>query len=151
MYIQNGILNILESTVLAFCNQLAKAANAQLGTNISVVLFDTAPEEEELPKTDVIGSYNLEFKLDSHFIDGTFLLGVATLNDPSLFRLRQITSFVLDEVMPEKTIQLYNAEGVPILGNLIIMEDVTVLPTNKDSKSRAARFIGVPFKCTRTT
>ena len=138
MYIQNGILNILESTVLAFCNQLAKAANLQLSTNISVVLFDTAPEEEELPKTDVIGSYNLEFKLDSHFIEG-------------IFRLRQITSFVLDEVMPEKTIQLYNADGVPILGNLIIMEDVTVLPTNKDSKSRAARFIGVPFKCTRTT
>ena len=43
MYIQNGILNILESTVLAFCNQLAQAANAQLNTNLSVVLFDTAP------------------------------------------------------------------------------------------------------------
>ena len=37
-----------------------------------------------------------------------------------------------------------------ILGNLIIMEDVSVLPTNKDSKSRASRFIGIPFKCTRT-
>lgn len=150
MYIQNGILNILESTVLAFCNRLKDTANAQLNTNLSVVLFDTAPEEEELPKTDLIGSYNLEFKVDSHFIDGTFLLGVSTLNDPSLFRLRQITSFVLDECLPEKTIQLYNADGNPILGNLVILDEVSVLPTNKDSKLRAARFIGIPFKCTRT-
>lgn len=38
MYIQNGILNILESTVLAFCNQLAQAANAQLITRYALCI-----------------------------------------------------------------------------------------------------------------
>lgn len=150
MYIQNNILNILESTVLAFCNQLKQAVNTQLGHNLEIVLFDTAPEEEELPNSDVIGPYNLEFEVDSHFITGTFLLGISTLNDPSLFRLREISSFMLDTVLPESKIQLYNAEGTPILGNLVVMDKVTILPTNKNSKSRAARFIGVPFSCTRT-
>lgn len=148
MYIPNGILSILESSTLAYCNRIAQAMNTQLGLDFEVVLFDAYAENEPLPEKDLIGVYRLEFELDSHFIKGSFLLGVATLNDPQLFRLRKASSFVLDQVKPEMKINLVTENGDPVLGNLIIMDGVAVLPV--EGNTRPAKFFGIHFNSTAT-
>lgn len=148
MYIPNGILSILESSTLAYCNQIAQAINTQLGFDFEVVLFDAYAENEPLPEKDIIGVYRLEFELDSHFIKGSFLLGVSTLNDPQLFRLRKVSSFVLDQVKPQKTISLVTEDGQPVAGNLVIMDGVAVLPV--EGNTRPAKFFGIHFNSTAT-
>lgn len=148
MYIPNGILSILETSTLAYCNQIAQAINTQLGFNFEVVLFDAYAENEPLPEKDIIGIYRLEFELDSHFIKGSFLLGVSTINDPQLFRLRKVSSFVLDQVKPQKTISLVTEDGQPVVGNLVIMDGVAVLPV--EGNTRPAKFFGIHFNSTAT-
>ena len=148
MYIPNNILSILETSTLAYCNQIAQAINAQLNLDFEVVLFDAYAENEPLPEKDIIGIYRLEFELDSHFIKGSFLLGVSTINDPQLFRLRKVSSFVLDQVKPQKTISLVTEDGQPVVGNLVIMDGVAVLPV--EGNTRPAKFFGIHFNSTAT-
>lgn len=150
MLYANGIMNVLETSILAYAKNLADMCNAQLSTDIEVVYLDAFVEEEELPLKDVLGTLQLEFNADSHFIKGTFLIGISTLNDKGLFRLRNIASLLFDELKPEKEIPLLTPQGVRIEGCLKIMDGVSALGVEKGSSTRSSRFFGIPFHCTRT-
>lgn len=149
MLIGNGLLNIIESSLLARSKALADAINGTLGYSVKSVLFDNYSMESKLPQQDVIGCWRLEFEVDEHIISGTFLLTVSTLNDSGLFRLRNIASLVFDEMKPMQEFNLYQPDGVQVEGTIIVMNGVKMLPVEKGDE-RPAKTFGIPFKCTRT-
>lgn len=149
MLIGNGLLNIIESSLLARSKALADAINGTLGYNVKSVLFDDYSVESELPQQDVIGCWQIEFEVDEHVISGTFLLTISTLNDSGLFRLRNIASLVFDEMKPMQEFSLYQPDGTQVEGSIIIMNGVKLLPVEKGDE-RPAKTLGLPFKCTRT-
>jgi len=149
MLIGNGLLNIIESSLLAHSKALAGAINGTLGYNVKSVLFDDYTLEERLPEQDIIGCWQLEFEVDEHIISGTFLLTLSTLNDAGLFRLRNAASLVFDEIKPMQEFNLYQPDGTQVEGTIIVMNGVKMLPVEKGDE-RPAKTFAIPFKCTRT-
>jgi len=149
MLIGNGLLNIIESSLLAHSKALAGAINGTLGYNVKSVLFDDYTLEEKLPQQDIIGCWQLEFEVDEHIVSGTFLLTLSTLNDSGLFRLRNAASLVFDEIKPTREFNLYQPDGTQVEGTIIVMNGVKMLPVEKGDE-RPAKTFAVPFKCTRT-
>ena len=149
MLIGNGLLNIIESSLLAHSKALAGAINGTLGYNVKSVLFDDYTLEERLPEQDVIGCWQLEFEVDEHIVSGTFLLTLSTLNDSGLFRLRNAASLVFDEIKPTREFNLYQPDGTQVEGTILVMNGVKMLPVEKGDE-RPAKTFAIPFKCTRT-
>ncbi len=149
MLIGNGLLNIIESSLLAHSKALAGAINGTLGYNVKSVLFDDYTLEEKLPQQDIIGCWQLEFEVDEHIVSGTFLLTLSTLNDSGLFRLRNAASLVFDEIKPTREFNLYQPDGTQVEGTIIVMNGVKMLPVEKGDE-RPAKTFAIPFKCTRT-
>lgn len=149
MLIGNGLLNIIESSLLAHSKALAGAINGTLGYNVKSVLFDDYTLEERLPEQDIIGCWQLEFEVDEHIVSGTFLLTISTLNDSGLFRLRNAASLVFDEIKPTREFNLYQPDGTQVEGTIIVMNGVKMLPVEKGDE-RPAKTFAIPFKCTRT-
>jgi hypothetical protein len=149
MLIGNGLLNIIESSLLAHSKALAGAINGTLGYNVKSVLFDDYTLEERLPEQDIIGCWQLEFEVDEHIVSGTFLLTLSTLNDAGLFRLRNAASLVFDEIKPMQEFNLYQPDGTQVEGTIIVMNGVKMLPVEKGDE-RPAKTFAIPFKCTRT-
>lgn len=149
MLIGNGLLNIIESSLLAHSKALAGAINGTLGYNVKSVLFDDYTLEEKLPEQDIIGCWQLEFEVDEHIVSGTFLLTLSTLNDSGLFRLRNAASLVFDEIKPMQEFNLYQPDGTQVEGTIIVMNGVKMLPVEKGDE-RPAKTFAIPFKCTRT-
>ena len=149
MLIGNGLLNIIESSLLAHSKALAGAINGTLGYNVKSVLFDDYTLEERLPEQDIIGCWQLEFEVDDHIVSGTFLLTLSTLNDSGLFRLRNAASLVFDEIKPMQEFNLYQPDGTQVEGTIIVMNGVKMLPVEKGDE-RPAKTFAIPFKCTRT-
>jgi hypothetical protein len=149
MLIGNGLLNIIESSLLAHSKALAGAINGTLGYNVKSVLFDDYTLEERLPEQDIIGCWQLEFEVDEHIVSGTFLLTLSTLNDSGLFRLRNAASLVFDEIKPMQEFNLYQPDGTQVEGTIIVMNGVKMLPVEKGDE-RPAKTFAIPFKCTRT-
>jgi hypothetical protein len=149
MLIGNGLLNIIESSLLAHSKALAGAINGTLGYNVKSVLFDDYTLEERLPEQDIIGCWQLEFEVDEHIVSGTFLLTLSTLNDAGLFRLRNAASLVFDEIKPMQEFNLYQPDGTQVEGTIIVMNGVKMLPVEKGDE-RPAKTFAIPFRCTRT-
>ncbi len=149
MLIGNGLLNIIESSLLARSKALATAVNGTLGYNVKSVLFDDYTREEQLPEQDVIGCWQLELEVDEHIVSGTFLLTLSTLNDAGLFRLRNMTSLVFDEMTPTTEFGLFQPDGTQVEGTIIVLNGVRMLPVEKGDE-RPAKTLAIPFKCTRT-
>ncbi len=149
MLIGNGLLNIIESSLLAHSKALAGAINGTLGYNVKSVLFDDYTLEERLPEQDIIGCWQLEFEVDEHIVSGTFLLTLSTLNDSGLFRLRNAASLVFDEIKPMQEFNLYQPDGTQVEGTILVMNGVKMLPVEKGDE-RPAKTFAIPFKCTRT-
>ena len=149
MLIGNGLLNIIESSLLAHSKALAGAINGTLGYNTKSVLFDDYTLEEKLPAQDIIGCWQLEVEVDDHLLSGTFLLTLSTFNDAGLFRLRNAASLVFDEMKPMQEFNLYQPDGTQVDGTIIVMNGVKMLPVEKGDE-RPAKTFAIPFKCTRT-
>lgn len=149
MLIGNGLLNIIESSLLARAKALAGAINSTLGYNTKSVLFDDYTLEEKLPAQDIIGCWQLEVEVDDHLLSGTFLLTLSTFNDAGLFRLRNAASLVFDEMKPMQEFNLYQPDGTQVDGTIIVMNGVKMLPVEKGDE-RPAKTFAIPFKCTRT-
>ena len=149
MLVGNGLLNIVETSILARVKALAAGATLTLGSPIKAVLFDDYTFVETLPPQDLIGAWQIEAELDEHILSGTFLITVSTFNDEGCFRLRNIMSLIFDDMLPTTEFNLYQPDGTQVRGSIIIMNGVKVLPTEKGNE-RPAKTLALPFKCTRT-
>ena len=81
MLIGNGILNIVETSILARVKALAAGATLTLGYPVKAVLFDDYTFIETLPEQDLIGAWQVEAEVDEHLLSGTFLITVSTFKD----------------------------------------------------------------------
>lgn len=149
MLIGNGILNIVETSILARIKALATGATLTLGYPIKAVLFDDYTFIETLPEQDLIGAWQVEAEVDEHTLSGTFLITVSTFKDEGCFRLRNLLSLIFDDMLPMTEFGLYQPDGTSVKGSIIIMNGVKVLPVEK-GEERPAKTLALPFKCTRT-
>lgn len=114
------------------------------------VNFDSAADEELLPKADLIGPLALSIMLDDHLINGTVQIGYSSWADTNLFRLVERMDALLELLKPTCQIPLYDATGAAGVKGLLVVENGTRLMPVVVGKTRPVQFIGINFSSTLT-
>lgn len=134
----NSYLN-WHTSVLAIANQI-KSGLASISPDCQVIDADGAIEIGDMPDTDWIGIGDFEWMTDGQ-VAVHFTLVVSTFSDKGLFRLRDMTNYAVDQLLPTKKYPLVNAAGTPV-GTIEIERGTTVSPS-REVGSRPVRLIQV--------
>lgn len=103
--------------------------------------FDTVAEAHELPDGDLIGPAGLGLtEAESGIFEIVASVGVSTVNDPNLYRLRKMISKVYADLRPMKQIELYRHATTTPVGWAVIQGGTSITPINK-AASRALQFV----------
>jgi hypothetical protein len=139
------ILENLQVSLLRFCEDF-RLSYVPLGTFIN---FDAAPDEEQMPRTDVVGPMALTVEVDEHFIDGTVQIGISTYEDVNNFRLSKGMSNLLEKLLPSTALPVYDATSGAVLGKMVVKSPVRLMPVI-NGKTRPVQFIIFSFATTQT-
>jgi hypothetical protein len=131
------------ASILRFCRDFADEMRGQ-GYDIEVIDMDTAGEPGVWPKKDVIGPAEFNFTLNDGLIEVECAIGVSTLEDTNLFRMRDQLNRVLNKLIPGMRIKLLNASTGQTRG-LLVVRNGTQVAAPFQSNTRAVQGIMVSF------
>lgn len=103
--------------------------------------WDMVSEVHELPDTDLLGPAGIGMtESSSGIFELVFGIGIASVNDPNLSRLRRAASQVFADFRIGKTIPIYRNETAQPIGWAVIEAGTSVTPISK-SGSRPRQFV----------
>jgi hypothetical protein len=109
--------------------------------------WDAHAEIHELPSDDVlVGLSGVSLDHEYEEIRVVFGVGLATQNDPNLFKLRALTSHMYGAFFPETRVELYDKADIDAGGNItptdwmILTTPIEILPINR-AEIRNVQFI----------
>lgn len=104
--------------------------------------WDTVSEAHELPDNDLLGPAGLGFIDEGKFFTGVFSFGCSTVNDPNLFRLRQIVSSVYADFIPDDMVPMYRHLTGEAVSWMKVTPPVSVTPITR-AVTRPLQFVTV--------
>jgi hypothetical protein len=107
--------------------------------------FDTHADDNSVPKIDLIGTSGLALSSSAPFVDVEVMIGVSTLNDTNLLRLRELVARLFQRLQPTKTLDVFDYKTGEKIGNMIVQDGVRVLPVG-EGQSRPVQYVMVAFK-----
>jgi hypothetical protein len=147
----NVYLDAYNSVVRHLQNLLQVAQEQGLSDNIEFRDIDGHAEDAVLENIDYLFIKEFSGNIENHLRYWTFLVGISTFEDLNMFRHRSLLNFFIDRFLPLTTIQLYDSDtGKPSKGNLIVQDDLTVVPFSKYN-TRAVQYLSVGVASTETT
>ena len=109
----------IEASLLRFCANFGRAHG------LAPLNMDAFTDEAQWPEGDFIGFGELNIDI-TEFYDGQCAFMVSTVNDTNLFRMRDLTSKLLDLVLPNSSIPVVHATSGIELGSLFVKSGVRV-------------------------
>lgn len=103
--------------------------------------WDAHADISQIPETDVVGPAGIGLANEGKITQVVFSIGLATVADENLFRLRRMMSALYGQLQPEMTIPVYDTAGARASW-LVVKAPVTIAPVSK-SEIRAVQFISV--------
>lgn len=107
--------------------------------------LDTHADDNTVPKTDLIGTSGFSLSTNAPFVDVEVMIGVSTMNDTNLLRLRELVARLFQRLQPLQTIDVLDYKTGEKMGNMIVQDGVRVLPVG-GSQSRPLQYLMVAFK-----
>lgn len=133
--------NIVYSLVKKLIDDLPPEHNA------TYVDWDAHAEIHELPTDNtLVGLSGVSLDHEAEGIRVVFAIGMATQNDPNLFRLRALTSELYGAFFPETRVELYDKADIDAGGDItpadwmILTTPIEILPINR-AEIRNVQFI----------
>lgn len=94
-----------------------------------IVDFDILANEQSLTKFgDIIGLEDYSIVDEAGMFTVTARIGMSTINDQGLFRLREMTNTLFNMCGTNKMVPLFDAETDEPIGQMKFMEGTTALP-----------------------
>jgi hypothetical protein len=132
------IYSCICSSIIRFGETFRKANALPSATYFD---WDAHAQLSELPENDVVGPAGIGLSNEGKITQVVFSIGLATVGDANLFRLRKMMSQLYGELQPEMTIPVYDTTGTR-RSWLVVKSPVTIAPVSK-SEVRACQFISV--------
>jgi hypothetical protein len=146
----NNVLANAETSITRFATDMAEAmALAGLAT-LEYVELDARSElrDAELPGGDIIGVTQFSITEDDKIFPIHFMIGVSTVGDLNLFRLRAITNFIFNRLQSGAELTYYDVAASELAGDAVakswirVLPGSTLLPTSR-VETRPFRFVQV--------
>ena len=143
----NTLLLDLHSSLLKFVSTLSAEVSVVTSHGAGGLYFDAHTDDSTLPPGDQVGFAALEFELDSHFVEGSFLIGMVTETDTNLFRLLKGMNHILSKVVPGRTLAIIDADTGDEKGFMSIQDGTKLLPVSGKA-GKPTQLISVSFVTT---
>lgn len=142
----NNILENAEASCVKLCVDLAEAMQtASISTNVEYIELDARTElkDNEIPSTDILGLTQFSIaEVERGIWQIHFIIGISTLSDENLFRLRKMANFVFNRFPSGAQLTYYDAETAEAKSWIQVIPGTTQLPTHR-VETRPFRFIQV--------
>jgi hypothetical protein len=117
------------------------AALLSVSPGLQYLDWDSVSEVHELPDTDLLGPSGLGITEESSDMFQLVVgIGVCTVNDTNLMRLRKMASNVFADFRPTKTIPIYRRETASLVSWAVVEGGTSISPIVR-SGSRPRQFI----------
>ena len=120
----------IRASLLRFCSDF-KEAMALEGYSLTATNLDDFTDESQWPEGDFIGLAELNIDISENY-EAQLMFVISTDLDKNLFRMSELIKRLLDRVLPNSSIAVYDAETGEAVGNLFVANGVRVgspLPT----------------------
>lgn len=141
----NIYLNAEHSITKAVVDLVQEAKTANLSADIQYLEIDARKELDDgsLPPTDVMGITQFALaQQDQSLWMVHFMVGISTVNDTNLFRLRDLANLVFNRMQGGNTMDLYDSASGTKATWIYILPETASLPTHR-VETRPFRFIQV--------
>lgn len=102
--------------------------------------WDSVAEVHELPDADILGPAGLGLTEEDNMWQLVMSVGVSTVNDKDISRLRKLASKVFADFRPRKIVPIYRNETATEIGWAVVQSPVIITPVSRQA-SRALQFI----------
>lgn len=127
-------------SIKKLCVELAAEFQAD-GVSAPVLIdWDEHADIHELPTGDLIGPAGCGVTNDGSMMEVVMAIGVSTMDDKGLFKLRKMISRIYDRLSPEQKVTIYNAETALPVSWMVMASDTTVTPMTK-AETRPYQFV----------
>lgn len=142
----NNILENAEASCVKFAVDAGEAMKlAGISDNVGYIELDARTElkDNEIPAHDIIGLTQFSIsEIESHIWEVHFMIGLSTMADQNLFRLRAMANFIYNLVPAGAQLTFYDAETAEEKSWIHVLPGSTQLPTHR-VETRPFRFIQV--------
>lgn len=102
--------------------------------------WDEHADIHELPNGDLIGPAGCGITTDGSMTEVVFAIGVSTMDDKGLFKLRKMIARIYDRLAPENQIDIYDAATATRVTWMVMARDTSVTPMTK-AETRPYQFV----------
>lgn len=134
------------------CLSLIRYANEKIAAagvpDLQFIDWDAHANIFELPKgqVDLLGPAGVGMTDEGDFIEAVLSIGVSTINDRGLFRIRKLVSSVYADLRPEQQIPIYRAAttsqpGQPQRVGFLVMTSPCIISPMSRAETRSLQFV----------
>lgn len=134
----------LHASLLRVTKSLSTEIAAVTGQACGALYFDAYADDDTLPAGDHVGLSGLTFNMDSHIVEGSFMLGFTTQTDKNLFRLMKGVNHMLSKLVPGMSLEVVDAATGEKAGFISLVDDTKMMPV-AGKVARPIQMIGVNF------
>lgn len=141
-----NILMNAEASCVKLCVELAAAMRSlNISTDVDYIELDARVElkDNEIPSNDIIGLTQFSIaEIDKSIWQIHFIIGVSTISDENLFRLRRMANFIYERFPCGAQMIYYDADTADEKSWIQVTPGTVQLPTHR-VETRPFRFIQV--------
>lgn len=141
-----NLLKNAEASCVKLCVELAAQMRDQdISHTVDYLELDARTElkDNEIPATDIIGLTQFSIaEVDKSIWQIHFIIGISTISDENLFRLRDMANFVYERFPCGAQMTYYDADTAQEKSWIQVIPGTTQLPTHR-VETRPFRFIQV--------
>ncbi len=135
------ILMDIDASIKRFCVDWGAAQSSPL----TYEDFDAHADDTSVPNVELIGTSGLAVATIHGFVDVDIMIGISTITDTNLLRLREMIARLYQRLQPLRTIDVLDFQTGIKKGNLIVRDGVRVLPVGGED-SRVVQYVMIGFK-----
>lgn len=114
----------IQASLLRFCADF-RDAMVPLGYDIEALNLDGFTDEDQWPNKDFIGVGNVNIDI-TEFYEISLAFAISTKGDTNLHRMGKLTKLLLDRVLPQSVLPVFDSQTGILLGSLFVLRGVRV-------------------------
>lgn len=114
----------IHASLLRFCTDMRDQLNLE-GFNIKVVNLDDFTDESQWPEGDFIGISNVHVEIFETY-EVKLMFAVSTSSDKNMFRMAKIAEVMLERLIPNENIPIYDASTGVQIGLFFVQNGVSI-------------------------
>lgn len=132
--------NIWASLVRWTQDKLIELNSAGVLNNGQYIEWDAHASINDLPSSDLMGLKAFAVMEDENILNISCAIGIATMNETNLFRLRKAAATIFESLRRDNSISYYDADSGLVINQMVLVDGTHMTPVAR-ADVRSIQFI----------